>query len=583
MKTTLGGKKLGDENILPEVGWEDPKRTKKDLSMTMRFSATGGTLNPCYLEEAQTNDIWHIKAHNLTRTIPTVGPVFGTLKEQIDYFFIPKRLYTAMLHNNPNDFDPDKVYYPTITLSSEVIGNIIQEGTIPAETPRNYLKLGQEINEEQVNPSSWWHRVGVSGLGSPWPQNSTSSMQTMEVTAIPLLGYWDIFKNYYANKQEKNFPILLNLDDVDGTEPVQIGKIQLKAIDWIKNTLLTQPTNTNASLNAIARQPGASQENAQQLIYTYTSAETQGKGLILKTLLSDKLQTWLNSDYVDEIINSTKVLASTDFTIPNFILAEKMYKMANKTLVAGSRWTDYLEAQYGSSVRMQEEQPIWIGSVSNTIRFEEVVSTAATTEEPLGSLAGRGSSRALGENIGTFKANEPGYIMGIYSATPRVDYSQGNRALFRRTMGSDEHVPALDAIGFEDLIAEEMAAWTTLVQIGYDIPEEEERVYRTVGKQPAWTDWTTTYNRTSGEFAKKNSQMFMTFNRKYYNSLEGIQGKPPITEGNLTNANITSYADPAIVNAVFADTERTNEPLWVQVSTEAEVERAMSNQVMPTI
>ena len=39
---------------------------------------------------------------------------------------------------------------------------------------------------------------------------------------------------------------------------------------------------------------------------------------------------------------------------------------------------------------MHTETPVYEGGMSAEVEFEEVVSTAATTEEALGSLAGRG-------------------------------------------------------------------------------------------------------------------------------------------------------------------------------------------------
>ena len=39
---------------------------------------------------------------------------------------------------------------------------------------------------------------------------------------------------------------------------------------------------------------------------------------------------------------------------------------------------------------MHTETPVYEGGMSAEIEFQEVVSTAATTEEALGSLAGRG-------------------------------------------------------------------------------------------------------------------------------------------------------------------------------------------------
>ena len=57
------------------------------------------------------------------------------------------------------------------------------------------------------------------------------------------------------------------------------------------------------------------------------------------------------------------------------------------------------------------------------------------------------------------KVDEPSYIMGIVSLTPRIDYSQGNEWDVHLNTMNDLHKPALDQIGFQDLVTEKMASW----------------------------------------------------------------------------------------------------------------------------
>ena len=108
-------------------------------------------------------------------------------------------------------------------------------------------------------------------------------------------------------------------------------------------------------------------------------------------------------------------------------------------------------------------------------------------EEPLGSLAGRGyNGQKKGGKI-NIKVNEPCYIMGIASITPLVDYSQGNDwDNWLETM-DDLHKPQLDGIGYQDLMQNKMH--------GLAKPS------LAVGKQPAWLDYMTNFNKTYADFA----------------------------------------------------------------------------------
>ena len=58
-------------------------------------------------------------------------------------------------------------------------------------------------------------------------------------------------------------------------------------------------------------------------------------------------------------------------------------------------------------------------------------------------------------------------IMALGSITPRIDYSQGNKWWTRLENMDDFHKPTLDAIGFQELITEEAAAWNTELEENY--------------------------------------------------------------------------------------------------------------------
>ena len=140
--------------------------------------------------------------------------------------------------------------------------------------------------------------------------------------------------------------------------------------------------------------------------------------------------------------------------------------------------------------------------MSAEIQFQEVISNSATENEPLGTLAGRGAQTGKKGGKITVKITEPAYIIGICSITPRVDYSQGNDFDTMLDNLDQVHKPALDAIGFQDLVTWKMDAesirWNNGVLLEYS-----------VGKQPAWIDYMTNFNRTHGNFAVGQSEEFM--------------------------------------------------------------------------
>ena len=111
-------------------------------------------------------------------------------------------------------------------------------------------------------------------------------------------------------------------------------------------------------------------------------------------------------------------------------------------------------------------------------------------------------------NKALIKVTEPSYIIGIASITPRVDYSQGNDFDIMLDNLDQIHKPQLDQIGFQDLLTWKMDG-DSLAFNNSSVKEFS------VGKQPAWLDYMTNYNKTYGNFAVGESESFMVLNRIY--------------------------------------------------------------------
>ena len=66
-------------------------------------------------------------------------------------------------------------------------------------------KDGKPIYEgKMTNPSSLINYLGFKGTRLNKEYAESAPIATPQ-NAIPYLAYWDIFKNYFANKQEENF------------------------------------------------------------------------------------------------------------------------------------------------------------------------------------------------------------------------------------------------------------------------------------------------------------------------------------------------------------------------------------------
>lgn len=303
------------------------------------------------------------------------------------------------------------------------------------------------------------------------------------------------------------------------------------------------------------------------------------EGLALKTYDSDLFNNWIDTEWIDGTTGVNEVTkistVSGGFTIDELNLKSKIYKMLNRIAISDGTYDSWQDANWDHERIKSATNPMYIGGLIKTIVFEEVVSNAASADQPLGTLAGKGrnGSKHKGGHI-VAKIDEPSYIIGIASITPVLDYSQGNDWHTRLRTYADFHVPALDEIGFEDLITDQMAWWDTTVTPG-GIGEDSTLTFKSAGKQPAWINYMTDVNQVHGNFADPSQQMYMVLNRKYSVGYT-LDGEPTI-------ADLTTYIDPTKFNNIFADTRRDAQNFWVQIGCGITARRKMSAKIMPNL
>lgn len=288
-------------------------------------------------------------------------------------------------------------------------------------------------------------------------------------------------------------------------------------------------------------------------------------GLALKCYLSDIFNNWLDTEVIDgdNGINAITSIAVTDgeFTIDALNLANRVYNVLNRIAISGGTYEDWREAVFGKKVERRCESPMYIGGASGEITFEEVVSTGAAENDPLGTLAGKGTlSGPLKGGYIRHYCEEAGYIIGIISLTPRIDYSQGVEWDNELDNFDQLHKPGLDCIGFQNL----MASWMH-GRINNNVA---------IGKQPAWIQYQTAVNEAHGDFADENKAMYMTLNRRF--EVENIGGVQTIQDA-------TTYIDPAKFNYAFADAAIDSQNFWIQIGIDFRIRRLMSANQIPNL
>lgn len=204
MLRKLGGERLGSGNQM-KVAMKNYERSTHNLGNAWRSTLTPGTLVPFYKKLCFNGDTWTIDTNALLHTMPAIGPLFGSYKLQIDFFVAPVRLYQGLLHNNWTKIglDMSKVKFPKMGFKT-----IYNDPKIIAET------WGEK---QQIHPSALLRYLGIKGIGSVInPTAAITQLYREFNNAIPVLAYYDIFKNYYANKQEEYAYVITNSVETSG-------------------------------------------------------------------------------------------------------------------------------------------------------------------------------------------------------------------------------------------------------------------------------------------------------------------------------------------------------------------------------
>ena len=541
----------------------DMKKVKLPKLQTTNAGNTGSASMWNYL------GIKNIKANEKVNAVPYLGclDIFKNYyaNKQEDYFYILKSSYRTTEYVLNNIEGSDAVAGVASPFNVDIAGQGNNRALLMDSITIDMKTLSPEITD--INRSKSYIQVSITTAGDTGLNVGDNGKIYLNQNGVTIdkneKGTLHIYLDYnyveaaFGKKIENAEAgrVSVNRLFLSQAEGLSVQPIKLSKIDDLREDILAKGRNEYI----IGSGGNCSVTEFNDEVANMTSGNMGG--LMLKTHFSDIFNNWVNTEWVDGD-NGINKLTSIDtsggsFSIDTLNLAEKVYNLLNRIAVSGGTYKDWIETVYTTDYYFRAETPIYEGGMSNEIEFSEVTSTSATEiegNEPLGTLAGKGyASNKQGGHI-TIKVNEPSYIIGMASITPRVDYSQGNDWDNDIDTLDDLHKPQLDGIGYQDL----MQKW---------MHGEADR-NAAIGKTVAWINYMTNFNKTFGNFAAGESEAYMVLNRTY-----------EVSNGEITNA--TTYINPKEFTGTFATNTVENQDFWVQIGVGLDARRVMSAKQIP--
>lgn len=277
IEKNIGKNTIGDNEKM-KVYMHDYNMSTHDLSTITRTSISPGVLVPTMKLLVQKGDVIDIDIESNVLTHPTTGPLFGSFKLENHIYFGAMRLYNSWLHNNRTKIglNMSQIKLPKISVTLNSL-----YGDNP--TSKNQWT--------QINPSCVLAYLGLKGYGNLQGVQS----KLVEKNGVPLLMYYDIFKNYYANTQEEDFYT------IGGSTKLTVT-INGDAIENPNNISNTLGEITSASSITLAPKTGLTKDEIRFSVKTSINARTI-------TMKVDEIGDWDSSGSAIKI-ETTKVLST---------------------------------------------------------------------------------------------------------------------------------------------------------------------------------------------------------------------------------------------------------------------------------
>lgn len=573
----MGKNKIRD---LLHVSVPSPKRSTFDRSHTNPITADVGYIYPVLVDELLPTDYVKLDLMAFAQTNPLTKPLLGRFTMKFEAFFVPLRLYSQNLDlNNVQPDFSDDFGLPFFTLPSDTEHPTIE----PDAEDELYVHGTSLLSYLNMLPAKW---------------TSSSVLAGDVLNGVPFIGYFDIYRNFYANPQDRSIPFRVGTRALTSgiSYDVQDHYVDLSQFDTFISTLTRNSINddgeaTPQSVFEVFQQAFRNTNATGNTVFTSAPPLFNGQlwnsanqpsgpmaltlnalhlGLLRRTYNDDYFTAFFSNDFVNYQESTARVVVNNNVvTVNQLRLANRVAKYVDRSILSGTRYGDWLDVHFGAKTDTKLCIPQFLGSLRVPLVFNDVVSQTqsgeATSVNDNTTLGSRGS---LGQGFKDFskgswlrfEAKEHGYLMIMCSIVPNVCYTRGIPKMYRKTRFADIYVPEMDAVGYQDLSEQEFNAVT-----GSD---------NSIAKQPSWFEYMVDYDKAHGLFVELEDyrQWLLIRDPLYFAYAD--------KNSSSFNPSFSTYVLPELYNQVFA-VQKEMDNFQIQLRFDYKIKRPISKQVLP--
>lgn len=348
-----------------------------------------GQIYPIACMEVLPGDSFRHETAALLRVSPLVAPVMHPVHVQIHHWFVPNRI----CWDNWEDF----------------IANPNTVNTVPV------------VTLDGASSDATWNLADALGVGY------TTVKTLVGLNALPFRAYNRIWNEFY---RDQDLDAAVNM--FTGNSGDTPGSYTLLNSRWEKDYFTTARPNPQDStstavvglqLNDIPIDGLGVINNTTVggVTLRETGDVTSGPDLANDPATNPVRVRMNAAGFPTVFANASAQSGAASMDINNFRTAMARQRLLEHRNRFGSRYTDYLRFLGVTPSDARLQRPEYLGGGKATVSFSEVLSTAASGSEPLGTLGGHGIAAVRSRPYRRF-FEEHGYVLSFVIVRPRAIY-----------------------------------------------------------------------------------------------------------------------------------------------------------------